>query len=176
MDRMTTHPNDMFVDRMGQTAEADGLSPIAARLFALLLVSDEPRSLDDLALALEVSKASVCTEARRLFDRRVVERVHRAGDRRDYYELTPDFFAQIVRARVAQWQRVQELASTLHASTRASAVVRDRLAAIDEIQGLVVDKIDDALSTWETRARKRALQGTATVKSAGSRSNRRHPA
>jgi len=171
-----THPHDMFVDRMGQTAEADGLSPIAARLFALLLVSDEPRSLDDLALALGVSKASVCTEARRLFERHVVERVHRTGDRRDYYELAPDFFAQIVRARVAQWRRVQELATTLRTSTRASAVVRDRLAAIDEIQGLVVEKVDDALSAWETRARKRALEGAATAKSASARSHRRHTA
>ena len=171
-----THPNDMFVDRMGQTAEADGLSPIAARLFALLLVSDEPRSLDDLAVALGVSKASVCTEARRLFERHVVERVTHPGDRRDYYELAPDFFAQIVRARVAQWRRVQELAASLRGSTRATSVVRDRLASIDELQTGVIDKLDADLAAWEARARKRALKRAAVTKPAGAAPRRRHSA
>src|SRR3569623_1242186 len=98
-----------FIDRMGLATEADGLSPIAGRLFALLLLADEPQSLDDLAGSLDVSKASVSTDARRLLERGSVERVTRTGDRRDYYELAPDFFARIVQARVNRWRRIQSL-------------------------------------------------------------------
>src|SRR5215470_18994648 len=90
----------MFIDRLGDAAEADGLSPIAGRLFALLMLAPEPQSLDELADTLGVSKASVSTDARRLLDRGIVERITRTGDRRDYYELAPDFYARIIHNRI----------------------------------------------------------------------------
>ena len=156
-----------FVGRMGHAAETNGLSPIAGRLFAMLLLADAPRSLDEICAALEVSKASVSTEARRLVERGVVERVRRAGDRHDYYELAPDFFAQIVQSRVEQWRRIQALVATMReASTGLAAVVRDRFASIDEIQGEVVDRIDGALAEWRARARKRALTAPRRRRSA----------
>jgi len=149
---------EMFVGRMGHAAETNGLSPIAGRLFAMLLLSDAPQSLDEIAAALDVSKASVSTEARRLIERGVAERVRRAGDRRDYYELAPDFFAQIVQSRVDQWRRIQSLVATMReASSHLPPVVRDRFTSIDEIHSGVIDRIDDALAEWRKHARKRAL-------------------
>lgn len=142
---------------MGQSTEMDGMSPIAGRLFALLILSDEPRSLDDLAVELEVSKASVSTDARRLLERGIVERVTRAGDRRDYYELAPDFFAQVIRSRVARWRRIQQLIAEVRVSpSEPSARVRSRFASIDEIQSFVVDRVDEALSAWDSRGKKPA--------------------
>ena len=35
-----------FADRLANAAAADGLSPIAGRLFAVFLLSDQPQSLD----------------------------------------------------------------------------------------------------------------------------------
>jgi len=148
----------LFIGRMGHAAETNGLSPIAGRLFATLLLADEPRSLDDLAAALEVSKASVSTEARRRVERAVIERIRRAGDRRDYYELAPDFFAQIVQSRVEQWRRIQSLTATMRETPGGlSPIVRQRFASIDEIHAGVIDRIDAALANWRSQARKRAL-------------------
>src|SRR5438445_759821 len=110
-------PQREFVNHMGIVAEHDGVSPIAGPLFALLLLADEPRSLDDLAEALDVSKASVSTDARRLLERGIVERVSQPGDRRDYYELAPDFFARIIRYRVNRWRRMQTLANDVRAES-----------------------------------------------------------
>ena len=83
MDTRTAH----FVERMGLALEADGLPRIAGRIFGLLLVSEEPRSLDELAAELRVSKASVSTNARLLEHRGVLEQVSRPADRRDYYRI-----------------------------------------------------------------------------------------
>ena len=94
---------------MGLTSESDGLSRIAGRLFGALLLADQPCSLDALAEQLDVSKASVSTEARRLVERGVAERIGKTGDRRDYYALTPDFFAQIVRFRLNRWSALHRL-------------------------------------------------------------------
>jgi DNA-binding transcriptional regulator GbsR (MarR family) len=155
MDR--THR--IFLDRMGQSTEMDGMSPIAGRLFALLILSDEPRSLDELAEALEVSKASVSTDARRLLERGIVERSTRPGDRRDYYALAPDFFAQVIRSRVSRWRRIQQLITDVRATqTDFSPAVRSRFTSIDEIQSFVVDKVDEALAAWERQSRKQATK------------------
>jgi DNA-binding transcriptional ArsR family regulator len=145
----------VFIERMGQATESDGLSPIAGRLFALLLLSEVPRSLDELAAELGVSKASVSTDARRLLERGIVERSSPPGDRRDYYELAPDFYAQVIRSRVARWRSLHGLVGGMRDDGRTLApIVRDRFASIDEIHSFVVDRVDAALADWERRARK----------------------
>lgn len=141
-----------FVDRMGLATESDGLSPIAGRLFALLLVAEEPQSLDELAAALDVSKASVSTDARRLLERGIAERVTRAGDRRDYYELASDFFARIVQSRVNRWRRIQALADDVRTqATALSDVVRERIDSIDAVQNFVIERLEQALGEWEAK-------------------------
>jgi DNA-binding transcriptional regulator GbsR (MarR family) len=146
----------MFIDRLGDAAEADGLSPIAGRLFARLMLAPEPQSLDELAETLGVSKASVSTDARRLLERGIVERTRRTGDRRDFYELAPDFFARVIRARVARWRRIQQLVDTVRDESDAlPAPARERFDAVDAIQSAVIDRVDDALVAWEREATKR---------------------
>lgn len=138
-----------FVDRLGHAGEVDGLSPIAGRLFAILLLSDQPQSLDDLAAALGVSKASVSTDARRLFERGVVERVTRPGDRRDYYELAPEFVADKIRNRLQQWLRIRQLAVDLRsADPTLTPVVRQRLDDIDDLYSSIVDCVQSTLNDW----------------------------
>ena len=66
-----------FIERMGVALDSDGLPRIAGRIFGLLLVSEDPRSLDDLAAELRVSKGSVSTNARLLEQRGLLERVCR---------------------------------------------------------------------------------------------------
>ena len=63
------------------------MARVAGRLFGVLLVSAEPRSLDELAEQLGVSKASVSINIRFLEEKGAVERIGRQGDRRDYYRI-----------------------------------------------------------------------------------------
>src|SRR5262245_12635735 len=79
-----------FVEQIAVILEAEGLPRVCGRLFALLIVSSEPVSLDDLADLLGVSKASVSINARTMEERGKIERVGRPGDRRDYYQIADD--------------------------------------------------------------------------------------
>ena len=143
-----------FIERMGLITESDGLSRIAGRLFGALLLADEPRSLDDLAEQLDVSKASVSTEARRLVERGVAERIGKTGDRRDYYALTPDFFAKIVRFRLNRWSGLHRLVRDMEADSAGEPrVVRDRFAYIDDVHAFVLSRVEDALAEWSELAR-----------------------
>lgn len=142
--------DDWFIEQTGIGAEADGFSRIGGRLFGALLLSAEPRSLDSLVAELGVSKASVSIEARRLLQRGVVERVGVAGDRRDYYQVIPHFFTDLVRARVARWGALRALAvRMLAAEPDRDVAVRERLAEIQAVHDFVVARVDEALREWQ---------------------------
>ncbi len=149
MDAVTTQ----FTDRMGVLFEAEGQPPIAGRIFGCLLVSDDPRSLDELAGALRVSKASVSTNARMLADRGVLERVCRPADRRDYYAVAPDLFSRTMAERLRRWQRFTEAVGEARRTLPIrSKRVRLRLGGYEKAYAYMVDAIGSALDRWERGA------------------------
>jgi DNA-binding transcriptional regulator GbsR (MarR family) len=152
-ERSSERQGERFVEQMGLAAEADGFTRIAGRLFGALLLSDGPRSLDELADALGVSKASVSTDARRLLERGVVERVGRPGDRRDYYQLAPDFFGRLIRHRVARWTALhRHVVEMRRAAPEQPRTVRDRFDYIDAVHEFVLARVEEALRQWDEGA------------------------
>src|SRR5688572_23164357 len=119
-----------FIDRMGLALESDGLPRIAGRIFGLLLLSEDCRSLDDLAGELRVSKGSVSTNARLLEQHGVLERNSRPSDRRDYYRIPPDLFSHTMAQRMGRWQRFHEAIG----EARSTLPIRSRkvLARLEE--------------------------------------------
>lgn len=79
-----------FIESMGRQFEEDGAPRIAGRLFGFLMLQEDPCSLDEVAEQLQVSKGSASSNARLLEQLGIAERVTRAGDRRDYYQISPD--------------------------------------------------------------------------------------
>ena len=146
MDLQTAH----FIERMGLALEADGLPRIAGRIFGLLLVSEDARSLDDLARELRVSKGSVSTNARMLEQRAVLERISRPGDRRDYYRVPPDLFSHTMAQRVARWQRFHEAIGAARTSLPIrSPEVLERLEEYQEAYAFMSQVITEALAQWQ---------------------------
>lgn len=142
-----------FLDRMGTAAEADGWAPIAGRLFGLLLLSPEPRCLDDIAEELGVSKASVSIDARNLLERGILERVCRAGDRRDFYTLADDFCAAIIQHRLRRWRGLQRLASEARQQAPQAPKVKQRVAQLDEFHQFMIERVSMAIADWERKAK-----------------------
>ena len=119
-----------FVERMGLFWETEGLPRIAGRLFGFLVLQREPCSLDAMATALGVSKASVSTDVRKLERVGLVERHARPGDRRDYYAVTLDMPARIVELRRAAIARFGNCLQTADALGADDPVIRDRLRSL----------------------------------------------
>jgi DNA-binding transcriptional regulator GbsR (MarR family) len=146
MDAQTVN----FIERMGLVLESDGLPRIAGRIFGLLLVSEDARSLDDLAADLRVSKGSVSTNARLLEQRGLLERICRPADRRDYYSVPPDLFVHTMAQRLARWQRFHEAIGAAHTSLPIrSREVRDRLEECEQGYAFMSQVIRDALNRWQ---------------------------
>jgi DNA-binding transcriptional regulator GbsR (MarR family) len=145
MDPHTTR----FADRFASLFESDGQPPIAGRIFGLLLLSDDALSLDELAGALDVSKASASTNARLLAQFGLLEQVHREGSRRDYYRMAPDLFERSMALRLSRWRRFTELIGEGRRTLPvASPEVRDRLEQYESAFSYMADAIARAMGQW----------------------------
>jgi DNA-binding transcriptional regulator GbsR (MarR family) len=151
-----------FIERMGLTLESDGLPRIAGRIFGLLLVSEHPCSLDELAAELQVSKGSVSTNARLLEQRGLLERVCRPADRRDYYSVPRQLVLHTVTQRIARWQRFHEAIRTARSSLPIrSPEVKQRLEEYEQGFTFVSQAIVEALARWQESRRPRAPKAGA---------------
>lgn len=83
---MTT-PMDTFIEQMGLIAQNDGGPRIAGQILGYLLVEGAPRTLSQMAEALQISKASASTNARLLEVKGAVRRVSPIGQRGDAYQV-----------------------------------------------------------------------------------------
>ena len=148
-----------FIERMGLAFESDGLPRIAGRIFGLLLLSEDCRSLDELAAELKVSKGSVSTNARLLEQRGILERNSRPSDRRDYYRVPPDLFSHTLEQRLERWQRFHETIGEARTGLpiRNRKVLR-RLEEYDSAYTFVTQAIRDALARWRAES-SRTLAG-----------------
>ncbi len=129
-------PVSQFVERIGLLLEAERFPRIAGRILGLLLASAEPLSLDDIAALLGVTKASISTNARLLFDKGVLERVSLTGDRRDHYRAASDMPLRTLQARIARMRQVHD----------ALASGRDAIAPTDPV---IRDRFDDMISSYD---------------------------
>ena len=149
---MPSRDHDWFVGEMGLTFEADGFTRIGGRLFGHLLLADRALSLDEIAETLQVSKASVSTDARRLFEKGVVIRSGKPGDRRDYWQIAPDFFASLMEYRVERWRRLNMVVGELKRRSPApTAAVRARPGHMEDVYAYISGRVDDALDSWRSR-------------------------
>ncbi|MEO7217773.1 MAG: MarR family transcriptional regulator [Gemmatimonadaceae bacterium] len=145
-----TRAQERFVEEVGLTTEADGLPRIAGRLFGHLLLSPAPQSLDEIAESLSVSKGSVSTDARLLMSHGWLRRTTISGDRKDYYELAPDFFAGIVAYRLRRWSALHDLVAETRPELGAeSQPVIERFRYLDEAQSFFVDGLRKLLEEWQ---------------------------
>ena len=126
-----------FVEGTSALFEEDGVAPIAGLVFARLLLSPDPMALADLAAELRVSKASVSTDTRRLEDAGILERVVRAGDRRVFYRVAPDFTRGLIERRMSRMRRFRTLLQQA-ARTKPGAEVRRRLRVCDAAYGRMI--------------------------------------
>ena len=160
------------IEQFGVILQAEGYSRVAGRLFGLLLLSEHPRALGALADELAVTKASVSTNARLLEHLGIVERVGRAGDRQDYYIISPDILERTVEQRLGRWQRLLDvIVSTRAAVGGQSEVIKARLEELEAAHRFTLDSMAASLADWRSMTRSARV---ATLKNA-TRSRSRTP-
>ena len=91
------------METWGQMAGVWGISRTMAEIHALLYIVGRPLSMDDLMERLDISRGNASMSVRSLLDWGIVTRVHRKGDRKEYFQAEQDVWAMfraIVRERI----------------------------------------------------------------------------
>jgi DNA-binding transcriptional regulator GbsR (MarR family) len=81
---------DEFVDLWNNMASLWGVSPTMARIHGLLYITGASLSMDDIMARLGISRGNVSMNLSRLVEWALVKRVHKRGDRREYYQSISD--------------------------------------------------------------------------------------
>ena len=81
---------DQFVDLWNNMASLWGISPTMARIHGLLYINGAALSMDDIMERLGISRGNVSMNLAKLLEWGLVRRVHKRGDRKEYYESLSD--------------------------------------------------------------------------------------
>lgn len=141
-----------FVERIALLCEEDGLPRIAGRLIGLLLLEGGAFSLDELAERLQVSKASVSTNARILERIGVIERISEPGDRRDYYRINDCPWEHMFEVVQRRMRSTHEILAEGRASLPPSMEsARRRLRAWEEFYAFMLENLETNVAAWRER-------------------------
>jgi DNA-binding transcriptional regulator GbsR (MarR family) len=79
-----------FVELWNNMGSLWGISPTMARIHGLLYITGAALSMDDIMEKLGISRGNVSMNLSKLVEWGLVRRVHKRGDRKDYYESLSD--------------------------------------------------------------------------------------
>jgi HTH-type transcriptional regulator, glycine betaine synthesis regulator len=124
-----------------------GISPTMAEIHGLLYITGAALSMDDIMERLEISRGNVSMNLSKLAEWGLIRRVHKRGDRRDYYESLSDVWEMFTLVAAQRKRReIDPILNTLrqcreHLSLEILGVSADNPQAADRRR-----RVNDLLS------------------------------
>ena len=140
---------DEFVRLWHGMSSLWGISPTMAEIHGLLYITGKAMSMDDIMERLAISRGNVSMNLHKLVEWGLVRRIHKRGDRRDYYESLSDVWEMFTHVASQRKRReIDPILNTLRKcreqlspeTVGARAVdpdVRERYRRINEIYSLL---------------------------------------
>lgn len=98
---------EKFISAWGTLGANWGINRTMAQLQALLLISPEPLTTEELMDELNISRGNVNMNVRALIDWGLVHRVHKSGERKEYFKAEKDMWK--IARQVTKERRKREL-------------------------------------------------------------------
>lgn len=141
-------PSDRFIEEIGLMFQATGDTRISGRIFGLLVIEGREMSLGEMSQRLNVSRASVSTNARQLAKRGVLRRTAHPGDRQDFYEMKDfpsiDMLREMAERALRQSQAIQAFVEPIKEHNSSAA---DRVALFSGALGRSAKLLTDWAET-----------------------------
>src|SRR5919199_1392453 len=134
-----------FVDLWRSMSALWGVSPTMAEIHGLLYITGEALSMDDIMARLETSRGNVSMNLSKLAEWGLVRRVHKRGDRRDYYESLSDVWEMFTLVAAQRKRREidpilntlrrckEKLSSEALGAEAEEPVARERFRRVNEL-------------------------------------------
>src|SRR5213080_12497 len=147
---------DTFIRRWGEMGQTWGINRTMAEIHALLYITAQPLCTDDVMERLHISRGNASMSLRALCDWGIIRRLHKRGERREYFESLGDvweMFSIIAAERkrremdpvLETIRQCQQMLDESHlgksaANQEAVQLTRQRLAGMEEFMS-VTNKI-----------------------------------
>ncbi len=143
-----------FVETWGTLGTNWGINRTMAQIHALLMVSEEPLSTDDIMQALDISRGNANMNIRALIDWGLAERRTKLGERMEYFAGDKDIWR--VAVKIIRERRKREI-DPMRSSLRDLKMIDDRdankkeydqfIKLLTDIEGFAdsADKITDKM-------------------------------
>src|SRR5690606_10210621 len=113
-----------FIQAWGTLGSKWGINRTMAQLHALLLISPDPMSAEEMMEELNISRGNVNMNIRELIDWGLVEKLHKPGDRKDDFVAEKDIWE--VTKQVARERKKRELEPVLKVLEQVSNIEGDK--------------------------------------------------
>ena len=144
-----------FVEHWGVMARSWGINATMGELFALLYITGADWTAEDLKDRLKISRGNVSMNLRELIGWGVVHKVHRQGERREFYRAEADVWTLFRRILAERKKRELDPTMALLDQTAreirtdpAVAPARERVVALQQFFSLI-DAMAGRLATLE---------------------------
>ncbi len=81
---------DLFIRRWGEMGQTWGINRTMGEIHALLYITGQPLCTDDVMERLNISRGNASMSLRALCDWGIIRRMHKRGERREYFESLGD--------------------------------------------------------------------------------------
>ncbi len=81
---------DLFISRWGEMGQTWGINRTMAEIHALLYIVGQPLCTDDVMERLNISRGNASMSLRALCDWGIIRKLHKRGERREYFESLGD--------------------------------------------------------------------------------------
>ena len=155
--RATFTPQQLIeVERMGKYFESSGLTPMAGRVFALLMLAEPPYlEFFNIQEALQASKSAISTAIKILHQQqRLIDYRTFPGDRKRYFYVDFDNWMRVTRERIAataQFKQVLERVLSLRDPERDVAF-DDDVRRMVHFYEFLDERLRAAMAEWEKRS------------------------
>jgi len=119
-----TEAKQQFISSWGAFGTHWGINRTMAQIHALLLVSSEPLTQDDMMQELNISRGNTNMNIRELINWGLVERVLLSGERKEYFTAEKDIW-KVVK-QIVKERKKRELEPMLELLDKLEAVEGDR--------------------------------------------------
>lgn len=113
-----------FILNWGVLGTQWGISRTMAQIHALLLVSPEPMSADDIMRELQISRGNTNMNVRDLMDWGIVEKVLKPGERKEFFTAEKDIW--LVAMRIIRERKRREVEPILNVLDQLKDVDADK--------------------------------------------------
>lgn len=157
-----TEAKDKFIQTWGSLGTLWGINKAMAQIHALLLISPEPLSMEDVMEQLHISRGNTSMNLRQLIDWGIVYKTSKAGERKEYFTSEKDI--NELAKQIARERSRREIQPTLKVLKEVSSIENDgsvktsefikqtkALHDLAETADSIMNKLVNQESNWLTK-------------------------